>query len=183
MVGVDEHLQPLVLAQVEVGVAIDGLRLILREVLHREAQRLLVVLGELLLVGVGHSGDARWQHIGHGLALGVLLHVHSAHLQRSRLGGGTGLQVLLVLSPLAFHQVEAAEAQRNGLLEAREEHAHEADAGEVVDGTHLALPLLQRHTILIPSDGEGVAVAQLGVVVAMVHDVRVVAFLSTVVGL
>ena len=37
VVGVYEHLQSLVLSQVEVGVLIDGLRLVLREVLHRQA--------------------------------------------------------------------------------------------------------------------------------------------------
>ena len=80
-----------------------------------------------------------------------------------------------------MHQVEAAEAQRDGALEASEEHAHEADAGEVVDGAHLVFPLLQGDAVLIPAHGERVAVAQLGVVVAVIHDVRVVALHAPVV--
>ena len=183
IVGVDKHLQVLVLAQVEVGVLVDGLRLVLREVLHGEAEGLLVLLSELLLVGILHAADARRQDVGHRLALGVLLHVDGTHLHRSCLSTRTGLQVLLVLSPLTLHQVETAEAEGDGLLEARQEHTHEADGGEVADAAHLLLPLRQRYAILIPAHGLGLAVAQLGAVVAVVHDVGVVALLPVVVGL
>ena len=105
VVGMDEHLQALILAQVEVGVLVDGLRLVLREILHREAQGLLIVLSKLLLIGVGDTGDARRQDVGHRLALGILLDVDGTHLQGARLGTGAGLQVLLILTPLTTHKV------------------------------------------------------------------------------
>ena len=47
VVGMDEHLQVLVLSHVEGGVAVDRLRLAVRQVVHHHAQRLLVGLGEL----------------------------------------------------------------------------------------------------------------------------------------
>ena len=47
MVGMHEHLQVLILAQVEDGIAIDGFRLAWREILHHHRERLLVGLGQL----------------------------------------------------------------------------------------------------------------------------------------
>ena len=183
VVSVYEHLQAFVLAQVEVGVLIDGLRLALRQVLHRQAERLLVVLDELRLRGVGGAADAWRQGVGHGLAVGVLLDIHGAHLHGARLGADGRQQALLVLSPLAAHQVEASETQHDGLLEACEEHAHEADGGEVVDAAHLVLALGQRYAELVPAHGDGVAVAQFRRVVAVVHDVGVGTLHAAVVGL
>ena len=179
----DKHLHVLVAAQVEVGVFIDRLRLVLAQVLDHQAESLLIVLGQLGLRGVGGSGDAWRQYVGHGLAVGVLLDVDGTHLQHASLGSGRRHEVLLVLPPLAAHQVERSESQHDRLLESCEEHAHEAYAGEVVDAAYLLLVLSQRHTILIPAHGDRVAVAQLGVVVAMVYDVAVVRLLSAVVSL
>ena len=127
VVGMNEHLQALVLAQVVVQVLIDGLRLALTQVADGQTEGLLVVLDELRLVGVGGAADARRQGVGHGLAVGVLLNVDGAHLHRSRLGAGGRHQALLVLAPLAAHEVEASEAQHDRLFEAGEEHTHEAD--------------------------------------------------------
>ena len=47
VVGMDEHLEVLILAQVEDSIAVDGLRLASRQVLHHHVQSLLVGLGEL----------------------------------------------------------------------------------------------------------------------------------------
>ena len=179
----DKHLQALVLAQVLVGVLVDGLRLVLAQVLGHQAESLLVVLDQLGRTGVGGTRDARRQHVGHGLAVGVLLNVHGTYFHETRLGSGGRLQALLVLPPLAAHQVERTEAQHDGAAEAREEHTHEADAGEVVDGAFLLLVLGEGDAILIPAHGHGVAIAQLGIVVAMVHDIGVVALRTVVVGL
>ena len=130
-----------------------------------------------------YAADARRQDVGDGLSLGVLLDVDGADLHRTRLGAGAGLKVLLVLSPLSAHEVQASEAQCDGLLESGEEHSHEADAGEVVDAAHLPLPFCQGYAVLVPAHGERVVVAQLGVVVAVVDDIGVLALLSAVVGL
>ena len=183
VVGVDKHLQPLVLAKVDVDVLIDGLRLVLAQILHHQAKGLLVVLGELWLVGVGHTRDARRQHVGHGLALGVLLDVDGAHLQGARLGAGAGLQVLLVLAPCAAHQVERAETQHDVLFESGQEHTHEADGGEVVDGAFALLVGREGDAVLIPAHGDAVVIAQLGRIVAVVHDIAAFRLLPAVVGL
>ena len=181
VVGVYEHLQVVVLPQVQVGILVDGLRLVLAEVLHDKAECLFVLLGELWLVGVADAGDAWWQDVSHGLALGVLLHVDSTHLQHTRLCAGACLQALLVLSPSAAHEVERTEAQHDVLFEAGEEHTHETDGGEVVDAAVLRVILGKRYAVLVPTHGARVTVAQLGVVVAVVNDVRLVALLSPIV--
>ena len=169
----DEHLQPLILAQVVVQVLIDGLRLALAQVPHRQTEGLLVVLHQLRLVGVGGTADARRQGVGHGLTVGILLDVDGTHLHRTRLGTSGRQKALLVLAPLATHQVETTEAQHDGLLETSEVHTHETDAGEVVDVAHPLLTLGQGDAELIPAHGQRVAVAQLHVAVAAVGNVGV----------
>ena len=57
MIGMYEHLHALVLAQVVVGILIDGLRLLWTQVLHHDIQGLFVVLDQLRLRGVGHTTD------------------------------------------------------------------------------------------------------------------------------
>ena len=183
MVGVNKHLQTLILSQVQVLVLIDRLRLVLREVLHRKAQRLLVALCKLRLVGVGHSGDAWRQHISHRLTVCVFLYVDGTHLQHARLGSCRSHEVLLILSPLATHQVERAETQHDRLLESSQEHAHIANAGEVADRTDLIVIFSQWDAILIPAHGDRVAIAQLGGIVAMVHNMRLVRLDTSVIGL
>ena len=169
----DEHLQALVLTQVEVGVLVDALRLTLSQVAHRQTEGLLVVLDELRLRGVSGTVDARRQGIGHGLAVGILLDVDGTHHHRSRLGTGSRLQTLLVLAPFAAHQVERAEAQHDRFLETGEVHTYETDGGEVVDSADLVPAFSQRDAELVPADGGGVAVAQLHPTVAAVGDVAV----------
>ena len=169
----DEHLQPLILAQVVVQVLIDGLRLALTQVPHRQAEGLLVVLHQLRLVGVGGTADARRQGVGYRLTVGILLDVDGTHLHRTRLGSSGRQEALLILAPLATHQVETAEAQHDGFLESREVHTHETDAGEVVDIAHPLLALGQGDAELIPAHGQRVAVAQLHVAVAAVGNVGV----------
>ena len=169
VVGVDKHLQVLVLPHIEGGIAVDGLRLAMRQVVHHQAQRLLVVLGELWLRGVGDTGNARRQHIVDGAAVVVFLDVdgtdfHGAAVTRSR-------QLLIVVTPLAAHQVERAETQHDGFAELGEEHTHEADAGEVADATLAILVGAQWDAELVPLDGFLVAIAQRRSVFADVGDV------------
>ena len=183
IVGMHKHLQVLILLQVQRGVLIDSLRLVLRQVFHHQAEGLLIALGQLRLAGVGHTADARRQHVGHRLAVGVFFHVDRTHRHRACLGSGRGHQVLLVLSPLATYQVEAAETQNNVFLEIGEEHTHEADAGKVVDSAHLRVKRHQRHPVLIPAHGAGVAIAQRCQIVTVVYYIRVFRLSPSVVGL
>ena len=109
-VGMHKHLQTLVLAQVEVGVLIHRLCLALCQLLDDESERLLVVLHELRLRGVGHTAYSRRQHIVHGLLVGVLLDVDICCFEfAGGCGGGVG-EVLLVCAPFSSHEVETTEA-------------------------------------------------------------------------
>ena len=49
MIGMHEHLHVLVLAQVVIGVLIDGLHFLRTQVLHHHVERLLIILHELWL--------------------------------------------------------------------------------------------------------------------------------------
>ena len=168
-VGVDEHLDALVLAQVERGVAIDGLRLAVAQVVHGQGQCLLVALHELRLRGVGVASDARRQHVVHGSLVVVFLDVHCAHHHFSGLGGV--VEVLLIDAPFAAHQVERAEAHDDWVLEIREEHTHEANRREVANAAHPVRRLGERDAELIPSHSAVLSVAQRLGVFALIHDV------------
>ena len=125
-IGVDEHLNALVLAQVESGVLINGLGLARREVVDNEAQRLLVLLGKLRLGRILLTGDSRRQDVVHRRLVVVLLDVHRADGHASALVG-RGVERLLVGAPFSAHKVERGETQYDRFLEVSEEHAHEAD--------------------------------------------------------
>ena len=158
-VGMGKHLQPAVLAQVLVGVLVDGLGLAVGETGHHHVEGLLVVLDELRLLGVEGTADAWRQHIVDGHLVGVLLDVHGADRHLARLAAAA--QGLLVDAPLAAHQVEGAEAHDDGLGEVGEEHTHEAHAGEIVDAAHALLKVVDGDSELIPGDGRTGAIAQL----------------------
>ena len=135
------------------------------------------------MVGVGHTSDAWRQHIGHRLAVGILLDIDGTHLQQACLSTCRGHEVLFVLAPLTTNEVERTETEDNRSLEVGKEHAHITDAGEAIDRTNLIVELCQGNAILIPTYGEGVAIAQLGGVVTVVYDVRVIRLNAMVVGL
>ena len=156
----DEHLHVLILAEVHIHVPIDGLRLLLLQLLHHHVQGLFVTLHELGLGRIGSPADAWWQHVVHGLLVVVLLDVHGTHLHHTTLGNRS-TQTLFIRSPHATYQVERAEAQHDGLLETREEHTHETDASEVVDAAHLPFILHHGDTELIPVHTRGVAITEL----------------------
>ena len=109
------------------------------------------------------------QHVVDGAAVVVLLDVDGTDIHGAAIGGTR--QLLLILAPLAAHQVEGTEAEHDGLAELGEEHAHKADAGEVADATHAVLVFAQRDAELVPLDRFLVAVAQRGGILADVSDV------------
>ena len=168
VVGMDEHLHVAVEAQVEGGVAVDGLRLAAGEILHHHVEGLLVGLGELGLRGVGDARDARRQHVVDGAFVVVFLNIDGTDLQRTAVGAGG--QGLVVDAPLATHQFEGTEAQHDGALELSKEHAHEADAGKVGDATFATGVLRQGDAELIPLHRLMAAVAQRDTGLADVGD-------------
>ncbi len=120
-----EHLQALILSQVECSCLVYGLGLVFCKILHSHVHGLLVALDELWLRGVGNAADARRQYIVHGLLVVVLLYVYCAHFHCSVTAGSVLVQVLLIHAPFAAHQVKAAESQNDWSLKPGQEHAHE----------------------------------------------------------
>ena len=158
VVGMDKHLQMPVPAQVEHSVLIDRLRLGGCKITHHEVHRLLVVFHELRLGGVGNTTDAWRQDIVDGTLVVVFLNIHRTDLDGScsrAIGQG-----LLIDTPFATHQIERAEAQHHWAAKLGEKHAHEADAGEVVDIAHPLVILAEGNAKLIPPDGFTRSVAQ-----------------------
>ena len=169
-VGMYEHLDAFVLAHVDGRVLIDGFSLTIRQVRDHHIERLLVALDELRLGGVGIATYSGRQHIVHGKLVVVLLDVDGADRETSRLRSRV-VDVLLVDAPLAIHQLERSESEHDGMLEAREEHAHEADGGEVVDGTHAALVVVDGDAELIPGNMVGETVSKGRLRLAFVDNV------------
>ena len=162
------HLQVLILAQVKVRGAIDGLRLSLRQVLHNHTQRLLVSLGELWLRGVCHTRDAWWHDVVDRTSVVVLLDVHGADLHQTAVRRSR--ELLVIDAPFSTHQVKTAESQHDGLLELCQEHTHKADAGEVADAPYPVVILRQGDAELVPLHGFLVAIAQRGRIFADISD-------------
>ena len=171
-IGVDVELEVLVLAHVVVAVLVDSLGIARRQVFDHQGQGLLVLLHQLALSGVGVALDAWGQDVVDRLLAAVLLDADGADGHGGTLGRGfAGVEGLLVAAPVTVHQVEGGQANDDGLLAVGEEHADEADAGEVVDVAHLRLVALQGDAEEIPVDLLLVAVAQGGGVDALVDDV------------
>ena len=151
-IGVDEHLQMLVLAEVEVHGLIYTTCIARREVLNDNGERLLVFLSDLRLAWVCHTTDAWRQHVVDWSLVVVLLNIHSSCVDSSR---HTWLlsreEWLCVVAPFTTHEVEAGKAHDDWLLEIREIHTHEANAREVVDGTLFLFVSIHRNAELIPS--------------------------------
>ena len=164
----DEHLQALVLAQVYGGVLVDAFRLACSHVCDGHLHSLLVSLDKLWLCRVLLSADTRWQNVVDRGLVGILLNVHGTDNHLSGVACRVG-KVLVVGAPFATDEVEIAETQNDRLGESGEEHTHEADAGEVADGTDLLLEVGQRNAELIPVGGLPVAVAE-GLNVGMFLD-------------
>ena len=83
-IGVHEHLQTLVLSEVERCVLVHRLRLACAERGYAHRECLLVVLNKLWLRGVLSALDARRQDIVDGLLVVVLLDVHGTHHELAR---------------------------------------------------------------------------------------------------
>ena len=87
-IGVCEHLDALVLAEIEGGVLIDCLRLARAQAVDRHSQSLLVALHELRLRRILLARDARRENIVDRHLVRVFLDAHSADGHRARGRGG-----------------------------------------------------------------------------------------------
>ena len=162
-----EHLDALVLAQVDGGVLVDCLCLSTAQILHHQAQCLLIRLHELWLGWVLLTGNARWQHVVDWCLLSIFLQAYRTSLQGT---ARCSAQLLVVGTPLATYEVEGSETQHDRLLETRQEHTHEADAGEIVDVALTTLELIHWDAELIPSHGATCVITQGLRVLSLVND-------------
>ena len=167
-VGVYEHLHALVLAEVEHRVFIDGFRFSRAEVVDDDVECLFVAFYELRLCGVGISADSRRQDIVDGLLVVVLLNVDGADRHVSGVGG-IG-ELLLIDSPFSAHEVECGESQHDGVFKSCEEHTHEPDAREVVDGADALVISVERYAELVPCDVVVFPVSEFSCCFAAVND-------------
>ena len=103
VVGMYKHLHALIEAQVEGGIAIDGLGLTRRQILHHHVESLLVSLRQLGLRGVGNAGDARRQHIVNWALIVIFLDVDGTDHDVSAIAASS--QRLLIDTPFATYQV------------------------------------------------------------------------------
>ena len=170
-VGMNEHLQVLVLAEVEVHGLIHAASIARRKVFDDDGECLLVFLSDLRLIWVGDTADARRQHVVHRSLVVVLLDVHSGSAYRSRHAWLlTSEEWLRVVAPFSTHEVEAGETQYDRLFEVGQIHTHEADAGEVVDASFLLLILVNRDAELVPCSFFRRVVAQFYIGLSGIHN-------------
>ena len=167
-----EELEVLVATEVEVRVLIDGTCIAASEVFDRERKCLFVVLQHLILSRFDGAADARRQNVVNGVLIIVFFEVHRAHHE---LAGRSCRHVLikglLIVAPLAAYETQRGETQHNRLIEARQEHAYEADRREVADAAVFAFVFAQRNAEQIPFRGRRFAVARFRIDGAHVDNV------------
>ncbi len=113
------------------------------------------------MAGVGDTGHSRRQHIVDRLAGCVFLDVHYRHIKLALRGSiASAVEVEVVGTPLATHQLEGCEAQVCGLPKAGEEHSGEADRREIGNRADNLLIVAQRNFELIPLHLEAAVVAR-----------------------
>ena len=139
-IGMDEELQVLILAHVVIAVLIHCFGIARRKVLYDQTQALLVLLHQLALVGVGDTADAWRQYVVDGLLATILFDADCAYRHRGAAGWSfASVKCLLIAAPITMYEVEGCQTHYNRLFKARQEHTHEANAGEVADVAHLRL--------------------------------------------
>ena len=79
--GVNEELEALVATHVVFGTLVDGACVLRGQIGDLQREGLLVLLPDLRLAGVGHSGDARRQDIVDRLAVAILLYVDGSDVE------------------------------------------------------------------------------------------------------
>ena len=153
--GMDEHLQVLVLPHVVARVLVHRPCVMRTEVCYAEDHRLLVLRDELRLTGVGLTAHTRRQHIVDRRAGAVFLYVDGLYVNRC---AGVDCrsdrcQIACVHTPVATDKVQRSETQMGLFLETGEVHTHEADGFPVADGAdllHAGAVASERNLELVP---------------------------------
>ena len=169
-VGMHKHLHTTILTKVVSGILIYTLSLVARKVCQCHRQCLLVSLGKLRLCRVLLTTDAWRHHVVDRSLVVVFLNIHSSCGKGAATRSGV-VESLLVYTPFATHKVETTKSQYDRMLETCEEHTHEADACEVVDGAHFVGIFLQRNAELIPCGCSLLAISQWSCIHTLVYDV------------
>ena len=130
----NKHLQTLVGAEVERGVAIHTTSLTGLQLLHLHLHGLLIQLGDLRLSRIDNSAHARRENVVHRLTSGILFNIHRVDCNRPLCWLiGAHIWVIVVVAPFASHEFKCSETQVGGLLEIRHKHSYETNGREVVD--------------------------------------------------
>ena len=168
----DKHLQALVGSQVKVGVAIHTTGIASVKIFNRKLHGLLVELCDLGLTAINDTGHTGRQHIVHRLTRGILLDVDSIDTDStvSRLITAQ-VEVVLVVTPLAAHQLNRSKSQVSGGTESRHEHTHETYRREVLDIAHLTLVINQRDGELVPSGMLYITIGKFDIRLLLVGDI------------
>ena len=169
-VGMHKHLHTTILTKIVSGILIYTLSLVARKVCQCHRQCLLVSLGKLRLSRVLLTTDAWRHHVVDRSLVVVFLNIHSSCGKGAATRSGV-VESLLVYTPFATHKVETTKSQYDRMLETCEEHTHEADACEVVDGAHFVAIFLQRNAELIPCGCSLLAITQWSCIHTLVYDV------------
>ena len=176
LLGMNEHLQVLVLPHVIAGILIHRSCVVRTEVHHAQNHRLLVLRNQLSLTRIGLTAHTRWQHIVNRRTGTVLLDVHGLHVDGCACVNRRTdrRQVTRVLSPVAANEVERSKTQVCLFGAARQVHTHEADGLPVADRTyflHTRAVAAERNLELIPRHLCGLTVSQRHFAYFLLRDV------------
>ena len=157
VLGMDKHLQTLVLAGIKRSGLIDGPRLLAAQTVNLEKHGLLIFLTHLCLAWVYLTRDAWRQNIVDWQAVAIILNIDSRQRDGTRtciishtVGRFKQILVLAIHGPIGAHQIEGSESQICGRCKIGHIHTDEPDGLEVGDGAFLAVVLLNRNFELIP---------------------------------
>ena len=170
--GMQEHLQSLIDAQVITGVAVDATCITRLQSIDSNLHRLLIELCDLRVSRIDDTCHTRRQDVVHRLARGILLDVDGVDIDiaHSRCIA-THIEVVIVVAPLTSHELKCSKTQVSCLFESRHEHAHEANGREIGDVAHLLLISAQRDAELIPCGVLFLSIARISIHLLLVDDV------------
>ena len=83
----------------------------------------------------------------------------------------THIEVVLIVAPLTAHQFKRSETQVGRTLESSQEHTHEADGREVLDGADLPLIISNRNGELVPGCTLSITVAGVNIGYLLIGDI------------
>ena len=154
------HLEPLVVAQVVLRVAVYAAAVAGLQAGNFKRERLFVQLGNLALTGIDDTRHAGRKNVVHRFAVGILLDVNHRHVEIA-FGRkiSAAVEVEVVGAPLTAHELQSSETQVGDLFESGHEHAGESYGREVANRSDNLLVCAEGYLELIPLGGLLLSVA------------------------